>query len=86
MSGKPYPEGVAEAIKLLDLIMKLDAEQVDLQHRIDSHTSRLKNVIDDRAGTWREYQKLMQSIDVVQGNTGFDQRALWFLAEMRRQT
>lgn len=82
MSGKPYPEGVAKVIELLDVIETLGAEMESLRRS----AKRLEVVIDQRTTLIAEYGQLMRNMDVdSSGNYGFAGRAGWFLSEMRRQ-
>ena len=86
MSGKPNPEGVKRVIDLLDSVAKLDDEIAELSARVDSDQRRINLLSGNRAEAWKEHCDLMRQMDVsAEGNTGFEKRAAWFLAEMRRQ-
>ena len=82
MSGLPYPEGVSKVIELLDSVAKCDTEI----KRIQGEVSKLEDLQGQRRSLWKEYVKLMDDMDVdTPGNFGFENRAAWFLMEMRRQ-
>lgn len=83
LSGKPYPEGVARAVELLDKIATLNAEIAGLQAAVE----RLKAAKDEHALWAGELRKLLEDMDLTsEGNYGYIGRLSWFLAEMRRQT
>lgn len=86
MSGKPHPDGVKRAIELLDQIAAADSELPEVLSLIERSHERAKELKSNRALAWEEYSELMHDMDVSsEGNYGFEQRAGWFLAEMRRQ-
>ena len=86
MSGKPYPQGVSAAIRLLDEISAADSEMLELQAAAEQEERRVQALKERRRVAWDEYSKLMRDMDVsMEGNYGFEVRAAWFLAEMRRQ-
>ena len=75
-----------KVIALLSNVASLDKEIEELGKRIDSDTRRLNLLTGSRNEAWKEHCELMRQMDVaVEGNAGFEQRAAWFLAEMRRQ-
>lgn len=86
MSGLPYPEGVTRVINLLDIVAKGNSEAEMLQERIRWDKARLAEIQEATSVAWRDYKKAMNDMDVsLEGNAGFERRAAWFLAEMRRQ-
>lgn len=86
MGGKPYPAGVARVVELLDTVATCDEEIGVLRDRISTDTEKLKSLSERRFRAWDEYRKLMKDMDVSsEGHFGFEGRAGWFLAEMRRQ-
>lgn len=86
MSGKPYPEGVSETIKLMDSISKLDSELQSSRKIVKDLLTREKEIETELNSLNRKYEEIMRAMDLVsEGNFGFPQRARWFLAELRRQ-
>lgn len=86
MSGKPTTEGVKIALTAMDRLIDLAREIDDREHevlRIEARLSLLRGAKDEAT---REYRAAMAAMDVqAEGNTGFEARAIAFLAEMRRQ-
>ncbi len=83
MSGLPYPEGVARVIELLDSIAKWETEKSALTARLLADKTRLVEVQEAAAKAWRDYEELMEEMDVSdEGNYGFERRADGVPAEL----
>lgn len=81
MSGKPYPEGVAEVLKLLEQLDALGKEQDELRPKV----KRFEEVRTEIAVADGRLKELLESMDLrEQGNAGFGSRMGWFLHTMFR--
>lgn len=86
MSGRPYPEGVAEVIENLETIAKLESEIEELEPRVRADVARLKVVRDALAETMRLVESRLEKMDVTRtGNFGWPGRFGWLLGEFMRQ-
>lgn len=82
MSGVPYPEGVRQAVHLIDELARLAAEVNELIPK----AARLKEAREEHASRMESLRALLRSMDIVEtGNYGHHDRLAWFLQEMRSQ-
>ena len=81
MSGKPWPEGVTEAIALMTKINTLNPI-IDKLRKDAEHLLILEQEWSD---TERALRVLLEQMDLNPGNYGYAARMAWFLKEMQRQ-
>lgn len=82
MSGKPYPAGVTEAVKLMTRAEALVKEIQELQPK----AKRLEQAELEYGVSQQELKKLLESMDLTSsGHYGYMERLSWFLQEMKRQ-
>lgn len=84
MSGKPWPDGVTQAMALIQRKAALEAEASKLRPQV----ARLEKVEEEWATAAEALQKLLTSMDISadqKGNWGWEGRFAWFLEEMVRQ-
>lgn len=81
MSSKPHPEGATDAISLVREMRSLRLEERELRKA----TCRLRDVLDRKDEVKTELNKLLRGMDVIEGNTGWDGRLSWFVAEIVNQ-
>lgn len=81
MSGKPYPETVAEVVSLVEKLDVLSKEHIELKPKWQRFTEVEAQI--------REHglrlQRLLSDMDLeAQGNHGFGSRMGYFIMEMYR--
>ncbi len=83
MSGRPYPEGIAEIRAQLRTMSALAIERtrlIDERKRIDL---RLSAIADEDTKAWRAAFTLIGKMDVTySGNLGYELRLSYFLREL----
>jgi hypothetical protein len=82
MSRKPHPEGVTEFRETLARFNEINKEFAQLSDAV----TRLTIVTRVREETYRKLLKQMEEMEISSsGNTGWDERIIWFLSELDRQ-
>ncbi len=87
MSGKPSPKGAERVISLIQSTLASEVERLQLTTEADLLLER-KAILDSSvARAKRELSDLLTSMDVDSpGNSGWEGRFTWFIAEVIRQT
>jgi uncharacterized protein YoxC len=86
MSGKPYPEGVAKVVELLDQQASVVLRIAELAPTVKQLTDELNAAVATRNSLSVAISDLLASMDLSsQGNYGFGGRMGWFLAEFRKR-
>lgn len=83
MSGKPYPEGIAEIREHLRTMSALALEAKRLSAEREQIDARLVVINDENFAAWKAAFALVGKMDVTQsGNFGHEGRFSYFLREL----
>lgn len=86
MSGKPYPEGVANFMDALKEMSDAAEESTRLQSVISATQARLTENREAYQKAKEAIFKLMRDMDVESnGNYGWEGRIIWFFIELYKQ-
>jgi len=86
VSGKPYPEGVSEAVKILTELDAQGRRISQLTQQISTASTELSTLRDGANANEKRLNELLSGMDLIsRGNYGHEARRDWFLLEFFRQ-
>jgi hypothetical protein len=86
MSGRPYPEGVRQYRKLMQLKAESDVTLASSQKQLEQIRRDLQRELERNNSYQKDIEKLMVDMDVASpGNVGYAERLQCFIAEILKQ-